>query len=79
MTADAAALAGESVLVIEAEGRTIEAKIPATGSYDQFAEVPLGTFEFQEAGEPVIKARPRDAQSWKPINLRTLTLKPASP
>ena len=37
----------------------------------------LGKVEIKEPGEIVVKARPKDAATWKAINLASITLKSA--
>jgi len=70
VTAACAAAGNDSLLVIEAAGRNLEAKVPTTGAWDKFGEIELGTVEVKQAGDQVVKARPRDAGTWKPVNLR---------
>jgi alpha-L-fucosidase len=64
----------ESPFVIEAAGQKREGKATGTGAWDKFATVDVGTLEIKEAGDQVVTIRPRDAQSWKPINLRWIKL-----
>jgi alpha-L-fucosidase len=72
--ATCAAANGDSEFVFEAAGQQLAAKVPATGAWDKFVEVQAGTLAVKQAGEQVVKLRPRDAQSWKPINLRQVKL-----
>ncbi len=78
VSASCAVLADNAVLVIEAGSNQVELKPAATGSWEKFTDDRAGTIDLPRAGEVVIKARPRDAQSWKAINLRALTLVPAA-
>jgi alpha-L-fucosidase len=49
---------------------------PSTGDYAKFESVHLGRLTIARAGEHELYLRPVGGQ-WKPINLRTLTLRPA--
>jgi alpha-L-fucosidase len=63
-----------SVFVVEMAGQKAEGTVTSTGAWDKFTEVQAGTLEIKQAGDQVIKIRPRDAQSWKAINLRRVKL-----
>ncbi|MCX6034936.1 MAG: DUF5010 C-terminal domain-containing protein, partial [Chloroflexi bacterium] len=64
----------ESELVVEVEGQQISAKVPRTGGWGNFVAVDMGKIEIKEAKEQVVIARPKDAQTWKPVNLNIITL-----
>lgn len=66
----------ESVFVVEAAGQALEGKAVQTGSWETFKPVELGVLEIKQAGEVEVKVRPRDAQSWKSINLRSIDFTP---
>ena len=74
VTGSVAAANGESLLVIDCAGRKITAKIPATKSWDDFQEVDCGKLQIDKSGDAILTVRPRDAESWKAINLRELKL-----
>ncbi len=74
VTASIAALSGDALAVVEVAGGTVELKPSATGSWEKFSEIEAGTIEIPQAGEQTLKVRPRDAQSWKAINLRWVKL-----
>ena len=74
VTGSFAAANGKSLLVVECAGRKITATIPKTKSWDDFQEVDCGKLQIDKAGDAVLIARPRDAKSWKAINLRALKL-----
>jgi alpha-L-fucosidase len=63
-----------SEFVIEAAGRELTANAVKTGGWDSFRPVEAGRIEIQQAGEQVVKIRPRDANTWKAMNLRAITL-----
>jgi alpha-L-fucosidase len=63
-------------LMTEAAGQKLTGKVPATGAWEKFEELTLGTIEIGQAGEQVVSVRPTDAQTWKAINLRSLALTP---
>ena len=79
ITACLAVVAGDASAVVEVGGHSVEIKPAATGSWDKFAESELGTVEVPQGGERVVKVRSRDAQSWKPINLRWIKLDRTGP
>jgi len=74
VTGSIAAAIGESALVIEIPGQQVAAKIAKTRSWDDFRSARLGKLQVAQGGTLVLKARPRDAASWKAINLRSLRL-----
>jgi hypothetical protein len=41
--------------------------------------VATGSVEIQQAGQQTLKVRPRDAQTWKAINLRWIKLERCAP
>ncbi|MGE5610731.1 MAG: alpha-L-fucosidase [Bacillota bacterium] len=63
-----------SIFVVETAGQKAEGTATSTGAWERFTEVQAGTLEIKQAGDQVIKIRPRDAQSWKAINLRWVKL-----
>ncbi len=65
----------DALLVLEVGETKTECKPPKASSWADFREVDLGTIELP-AGEVTVKARPRDAESWKAINLANVTLRP---
>jgi alpha-L-fucosidase len=79
VTASCAAAVGDSRFVLEAAGQKQEAKAPATGSWDKYIEVAAGTIQVKQAGVQTVKVHPRDAQSWKAINLRWIKLQRVGP
>ncbi len=66
----------ESEFVLEVAGQQLTGKVMKTGGWADFKTLELGQVEIKQAGEQVVKVRPRDAQTWKPINLAVITLKP---
>jgi hypothetical protein len=65
---------GDAEMAIELPGSQVSGKIAKTSSWDDFQTVQLGKLKVDKAGVLVLKARPRDAASWKPVNLRKLEL-----
>ncbi len=63
-------------LVVEVGANRLTQRIDATGDWGTFKTFDLGTIELQQGGQ-VIKVRPKDAGSWKALNLRYIKLKPA--
>lgn len=61
---------------IAAGGQDLVAEATATGGYGIFRKVTLGRLDLAKPGEYSLAIRPA-AAGWKPINLRSLTLRPA--
>jgi hypothetical protein len=64
-------------LAIVVGGQEMSGTVPRTGDFAKFQAVALGKITVKQAGEFTVKARPRDAKTWKAINLSRITLKPA--
>jgi alpha-L-fucosidase len=64
-------------LVVESGPARISKRIDSTGDWGAFKSFDLGQIEIGQIGEQVLKVRPQDSSSWKPINLRFLRLQPA--
>ena len=69
-----ASLNPDPEFVVEVAGQKFNAKAPQTGGWDEFKTVEVGQVEIKQAGELAIAIRPRDAQTWKAINLREVKL-----
>jgi len=76
VSASCAAAAGDSALAVEIGDRKAEGKVAATGGWDKFATVEMGTIEVKKAGDQQVKVRPLDPKTWKPVNLSYVLLKP---
>ena len=70
LTASIAAAKGDSAVVVEVAGQKLEAKLPATEAWDKFATVELGSVEIKQAGEQTLAIKPREAATWRAVNLR---------
>ena len=85
VSASCATTNAESEFVLEvvpvsadsARGQQLAGKATQTGGWGNFRPVDLGQLEIKQPGEQVVKVRPRDANSWKAINLASVTIKPA--
>ena len=73
VTAEAASLE-DSEVSISAAGQSLPCKVTATGAWDAFKAIQVGTLRFDKAGVYGIKAVPTNPASWKAINLRSLVL-----
>ncbi len=73
VTANIAGTFAGSEVVVEAAGQQVTSIAPNTGGWDAFKTVDLGQIEIRQAGEVVVKVHPRDAATWKAINLRDIT------
>jgi alpha-L-fucosidase len=76
-TATVATAKGESQFVLEVGSQKLDCRIPNTGEWSKYQTVPLGKVDVKQPGEIVVNLRPKDAASWKAINLAAVTLKPA--
>jgi len=65
-----------SRFVVETGGQSLSGVAPNTGAWDRFKDVDLGTLVFDRPGEYKVTMHPKDAASWKAINLRSLALRP---
>jgi len=75
VTVQCAAKAGPSQFVVELDGgTTLGGTAPQTESWDGFVPVTLGTVELKTAGRHVLTVRPRDAGTWRAINLLSVRL-----
>ncbi|HZR21329.1 MAG TPA: alpha-L-fucosidase [Verrucomicrobiae bacterium] len=66
-----------SELALEAGANLVSKKIEATGDWGTFKIFDLGTIDLPQGGQ-VISVRPKDASSWKALNLRSIRLKSAA-
>jgi alpha-L-fucosidase len=69
VTANCAALYSDSEFVVEVAGARLAGKAPQTGSWADFRRFHVGQVEIKQAGPQVVKVRPRDAKTWKALNL----------
>jgi alpha-L-fucosidase len=73
ITAQIAASAGPSELLVEIDGRRITVQVPATAGWDDFGDVTVGRHVLTP-GPHVLTVKAMDAKTWKPINLREVRL-----
>jgi len=73
----AAAAKGESQFVVEVGPQQLAGKAPQTDSWSKYQTTTIGKVEIKSPGEITIKVRPKDAATWKAINLTEVTLKKA--
>jgi len=66
-----------SRLALEAGGRTVEADVPATGSWDSQKTIEMGRVTFDKPGVHELVLRPSKAGGWKAVNVWKLVLAPA--
>ncbi len=69
VTAKCATGAGPTEFVVEVAGRRLQAKTAATGDWDRYAEVAVGTVPIDAPGEYEVNLRPQSPETWKPMNL----------
>ncbi len=70
--------AGGSDFAVEIAGQQLVGHAAKTGSWEQYAEVNLGTVEIKTPGVIQVKVHPKDPATWKPINMRAILLTPAA-
>ena len=78
VSASAASPNGDVEFIVESASYQIPAKTTQTGSWAEFRETDIGQLKIEQSGDQTIKVRPKDAASWKAINLRFIRLSPAS-
>jgi alpha-L-fucosidase len=76
VSASVATINDGAQLLIEAGANQVTTGLPASGDWGAFKVIDLGQLELPNAGEQVINIRPKDAASWKAINLRFVKLTP---
>ena len=74
VVAELAAEAG-SRFAVTAGDQTLAAEVPATGGYGVYRRIVLGRLSVARPGEIELAIRP-DGVNWRPINLRSVTLRP---
>ena len=74
VTVSIATVYPESSFVVECAGQKLEGKAAQTGSWDKFTQVSIGTLNIAQTGLQTLKISPKDAASWKAINLRWVKL-----
>jgi alpha-L-fucosidase len=78
VSASTASPNGDVEFVVEAGSQQLPGKTTQTGSWTEFRETDIGQLKIEQPGDQTIKLRPKDAGSWKAINLRFIKLAPAS-
>ena len=64
----------QSELVVEVAGQKPSGTVLQTANWAEFKPVEVGTVEIKKAGPQGVAVRPKDAASWKAVNLRKVTL-----
>jgi alpha-L-fucosidase len=78
VSASTASPNGDVEFVVESASQQLPGKTTQTGSWTEFRETDIGQLKIEQPGDQTIKVRPKDAASWKAINLRFIKLAPAS-
>jgi alpha-L-fucosidase len=76
VSANCATTHPSSEFVLEVSGQQLQGKLTSTGDWAKFVSVDLGQVAIAAPGEQEIKVHPRDARTWRPLNLREITFKP---
>lgn len=61
-------------LALQLGDSAVTGAVPNTGDWAKFLDTNFGVIDIKQAGQAVLKARAKDAQSWKAINLRSIKL-----
>jgi hypothetical protein len=75
VTAEIAAL-GTGSFDLKIDGQTLRGTAPNTGDYGKFQTVDLGIVDLDRIGKTTLSVRPV-VEGWQPLNLKSITLKPA--
>ncbi|MCX7048800.1 MAG: alpha-L-fucosidase [Candidatus Sumerlaeota bacterium] len=62
--------------VVEVADQKLTGKSQTTSGWEDFKEIEIGQVEIKQAGDQVVKVRPKDPQNWKPMNLRWVKFAP---
>jgi alpha-L-fucosidase len=73
VTALCATINAQSEFVVEVAGQKLAGTVQRTGTWADFKPVEAGTIEVKKAGKQEVAVRPKDAASWKAINLQKVT------
>jgi alpha-L-fucosidase len=63
-------------LRISLQGESLIGSIPKTAGWGNFETIDLGTLEVKTSGLADLALKPSDPKTWKPMNLRSIVLKP---
>jgi len=77
VTAECATAAGATELVLEVAGQQLTGQVPSTGDWDKYATVPFGKLTLDKPGEYVLSVRPKNPQTWRPVNLIAVNMSTA--
>ena len=76
VSASVAAITEGSQFLVQAGSESLTGTVPNTEAWDRFKTIGLGRMRFERPGEIVVSVRPKDAATWKAINLRSIVLTP---
>ncbi len=79
VSAEAGTVSSGAEFLVEIAGRSVVVRVPNTGAWEKFAQINAGDIQVAQSGTVVATVRAVSAATWKPINLRRVTLKPAAP
>ena len=78
VSASIATLSDGADFTVKTGSQTLAGTAPNTGDWAKFKSVDLGTLKFDAPGDIIVSVRPKDAVTWKAINLRSVVLTPVS-
>jgi hypothetical protein len=79
VTAMVAAAAGSSEFTLEVAGQKLDVEVPAGTDWDTYAPVKCGTLTIDKPGQYDLSIRPRDAATWRAINMTSVHLERMRP
>jgi len=74
VTAECAGAAGPTEFVLEVGGKRLVGAVPQAADWDTYTNLGLGTLTIEAPGQQAVSVRPRDAATWRAVNLRRVTL-----
>lgn len=76
--ASVASLSDGAQFVLQSGSQTLVGTVPNTADWARFETIELGTLRFDGPGDAIISLKPKDAATWKAMNLRSVVMTPLS-
>lgn len=76
VTISSACTSGAAEFVVEIGGQQLAGKAVKTTGWDKFQDTELGQMPISQSAMVEVKVRPKDAKTWKAMNLRQVRLTP---
>ncbi len=68
----------DTPFTVQIGNQKLEAKSINTGDYSNYKQVEIGSIQIETAGIVTMKISPKSADTWKPLNIRSIILTPGS-